>query len=232
MRAASYPVSSTSSRAAVAAGSAPGSRVPAQSAQSVSSSEKRWLRIRTTRPRSGGGRTTTAPGCTTTSRRAVCPSRVGTSRSSTSNLTPQNSYSFIPLSPTLVRPHQAVHPDHVRLHLLQELLHREPGLEVERADEREHPEGVLEPPVTLRGHGAAPAGRTRIGLPEGVAVAAVLGDAGGGAGHVVEHPVHVPVAARLAERRVGIVADDGEGLRAVGGVGPLQRGRDILSLAG
>src|SRR5690606_32319000 len=114
----------------------PGSRVPAQSSQSVSSIEKRWLRIRTTRSPSSSGSTTTAPGCTTTSRRAVCPSRVGTSRSSTSNLTPRNSFSFIPLSPTLVRPHQPVHPDHVRLHLLQELLHREPGLEVEGAVER------------------------------------------------------------------------------------------------
>src|SRR5690554_7015247 len=87
-------------------------------------------------------------------------------------------------------------------------------------------------PMASRRHRAAVAGLTRVRLPEGVLLAAALGDPRRGARKIVDDPVHVSVAPGLAERRIGIMADDGERLGAVGRLRPFDGGRDVVSLAG
>src|SRR5690606_22954660 len=130
-----------------------------------------------------------------------------------------------------VRADEAGHADHVRLDPLEERPQRQPGREVELAIEREQPEVVVMHAGAFGRHRPAVAGVAEVVFPARVTLHAFrqLGDRGR---DVVKHPVHVAVGARADERRVRIVTEHRERLRAFGQMRPGQRRRNVLAFAG
>jgi hypothetical protein len=131
----------------------------------------------------------------------------------------------------LVLPDELGAPEHVAAHRLHEVLAGRAGREAQRRVERVELEHVA---VRRAGRRArpAPAELPEVVLPlRGSVGAQPRRDSGGQgrrlSGNVVDHPVH-PVAAR----RVGIVHDERERPRPGRGVGPLELGRAVLSVAG
>src|SRR5690606_24369705 len=98
--------------------------------------------------------------------------------------------------------------------------------------ERENPEIVVMNAMPVRRHGPAVSASVEIVLALRVSAAAFV-EAVRFRRNIVVNPVHETVAAALGHlRRVGVVAEHGEGACASRRVAPEQRGRHVLALTG